>query len=252
MNNSISRRCNLIPKALICLSILSLLTGCNADKSGLLQRMFDMEERSKVGATPRTEEDLKKGIDRYYAVVQKTVEANAKVGTYWRILASVYMEKLMFGEAYDAALKALHYYPENSSLYYIAGMSAAYLSRVASAQINGGSASREAWLKTSEASYLTALKLNDTGTNSMYGLAILYVFEFEQPAQAIPYLERFLAINTKNSDAMFLYARTLYSVERFQDAVDAYDRIIKVDPSKAKRDQAQANKKKILDQMYAP
>jgi len=237
----------LILAALLCLSLFS---GCGGDKKDLLKRMFDPEERGKAGATPWTEEDLKKGIDQYYAVAVKTAEANAKVGTYWRILANVYLDKLMFGEAYDAALKALRYYPDNSSLYYITGMCAAYLARVASADINAGSASREAWLKTSEASYLTALKLNDTGTNSMYGLAVLYVFEFDRPDQAIPYLERFLAINTKNSNAMFLYARTLYSVERFQEAVDAYDRIIKADPSKEKRKQAEANKKQILDQMY--
>ncbi len=250
MKNSSFFRRRTILTAFVCLSVISLFTGCQGEKKNWLKRMLDIDERSKVGATPRTIEDLKKGIDEYYAVVQKTVEANAKVGTYWRILATVYLDKLMFGEAYDAALKALHYYPENSSLYHITGMCAAYLSRVASADINAGPASREAWLKTSEASYLTAIKLNESGTNSMYGLAVLYVFEFDRPDQAIPYLERFLAINTKNSDAMFLYARTLYSVERFQDAVDAYDRIIKVNPSKDKRKQAEENKKKILDLMY--
>jgi len=47
-----------------------------------------------------------------------------------------------------------------------------------------------------------------------------------------------------------VYARSLYGAGRMQDAVDAYDRIIAGSRIEEKRDQAAANKKQILDELY--
>ncbi|MGD9938449.1 MAG: tetratricopeptide repeat protein [Clostridia bacterium] len=233
-----------------CLMGLLLLGSCAKKDDSLLSSMFDIEARSMKGAPPSTVEELRAAIAQYGEEVEKTVAAHEQVGNYWRLLAVKYMERGLFGEAYEAALKALNFYPTNSGLYYVAGLSAAFLSRTALAEYGGGQTTREGWLKASEGAYKESIRLDERNTRSLYGLAVVYSFELEDHEAAIPLLERMLGIDTMNMDALFLYARSLYGAGRMQDAVDVYDRIIAGSKIEERRDQAAANKKQILDELY--
>lgn len=234
----------------VLLGAFVLLAGCDSESRNLLRRIFDREEQMRIGSSPTTIEELKQAIAISDAEVQRTVAANEKVGTYWRLLANRYLERNLFRDAYDAAIKALYYYPSNSGLYYIAGLSAAYLSRAAEADIRSGAPGRDNWLKVAEAAYLNGLKFNDRAHLNMYALATLYAFELDRPEDALAQLERYMKIIAEDIDAHFLYARTLYVLGRYQDAVDVYDRIMQISRIKDRRDQAAANKKQILEQMY--
>ena len=82
------------------------------------------------------------------------------------------------------------------------------------------------------------------------GLASLYAFEYEDHASAVPLLEDFLSIDTKNVEALSLYARSLYGAGRSQDAVDAYDNVIKATTLEDVKKQANENKQAILKELY--
>lgn len=236
--------------AAVCLTGLVLLGSCAGKDDSLLATMFDIEARSMKGAPPSSVEELRAAIAQYGAEVEKTVAAHERVAGYWRLLAVKYMERGLFGEAYDAALKALRFYPTNSGLYYVAGLSAAFLSRVAVAEYGGGKGTRDGWLQAAEGAYKESIRLDERNTRSLYGLAVVYAFEMENHEAAIPLLERMLGIDTMNMDALFLYARSLYGAGRMQEAIDVYDRIIAGSKIEERRDQAAANKKQILDELY--
>jgi len=185
------------------------------------------------------------------SAVNATVAANDQLASYWRLLSHRYIEAAMYGEAYDAALKALHFYPDNSGLYNIAGMSAAWLAKVADVDARQVQPSAAGLLAAAERAFLTAIELDDRATRSMYALAVLYSFELDRPEEALVWLERYMTIITENIDALFLYARTLYVLGRPEEAITVYDRIIDLTRVDEKRDQARTNKQQILDELYA-
>ncbi|MBN2874824.1 MAG: tetratricopeptide repeat protein [Spirochaetales bacterium] len=238
-----------IVTVLVVLGMLGALSSCGNDDS-LLSRMFDLEERAAKNAPPSTVEELKDGIARYGKDVEQTVAAMEKVAMYWRLLAVRYMEQGLFGDAYDAGMKALRHYPQSAGLYYIVGLSAAYLSRMATSDVSGTAITSQAWLSAAEGAYLQALKVEPGHSKSLYGLAVLYTFELEDHEAAIPPIERFLEKEPRNVDALFVYARALYGAGRLQDAADAYDRVINTTTIDEKKKQAVDNKKRILDELY--
>ncbi|HPM71864.1 MAG TPA: tetratricopeptide repeat protein [Spirochaetales bacterium] len=235
---------------ILALAAVATLSSCGGDDATFIERMFDLESRSSKGAPPSTIEELKEGIRRYGDEVEKTAAAMEKVGTYWRMLAVRYLDKGLYGDAYDAATKALRHYPDSSGIYYVAGMSAAFLSKTAAAQPGGGAASRAEWLAAAVGAYRRSIEIEPRNTKALYGLAVLYTFELEDHESAIGPLEALLGIETKNVDAMFVYARALYGSGRFQEASDVYDRIISTTRVDEKRKQAADNKKRVLDELY--
>ena len=79
---------------------------------------------------------------------------------------------------------------------------------------------------------------------------MLYVFELNQPENAVPYLEKLLTIDTKHIDAMFVLARAHYENFDFDKAVDLYDKIISITKSPERKAEAEANKKQVLGAAY--
>ena len=69
--------------------------------------------------------------------------------------------------------------------------------------------------------------------------------------KAVPYLERFLEVQTKDTNAMFVLARAYYTMYEFDKACALYDRIIEINPNPEKTAEAQANKKIVLDAQYS-
>ena len=177
--------------------------------------------------------------------------AEQQTGIWWKILGSRYLDEGMYGDALAAFEKAIMYYPANPNLYYYVGLCAGYM---ADASLDYGAtgdlSKRENYLKLAESAYSRAIELNPTYTRALYGLAVLYVFELDESAKAIPLLEKFLTIETKDTDAMFVLARAYYVNYEFQLAIDMYDRIIATTTSDETRAEAEANKKIVMDIMY--
>ncbi|OHD25234.1 MAG: hypothetical protein A2Y38_08980 [Spirochaetes bacterium GWB1_59_5] len=235
---------------ILIIAVTTTLSSCGNEDKNFLELMFDIDARASKNAPPSSVEEIKGAIAKYGDEVEKTAVAMEKVGNYWRLLAVKYLEKGLYGDAYDAALKALRHYPEASGLYYVAGLSSAFLSKTASAEVGGGVQSRAAWLLAAENSYKRSLEIDPKNTKSLYGLAVLYSFELDNHEAALPHIEKYLSIDTKNVDAMFVKARALYGAGRLQESVDAYDLIIETTVIDEKKKMAADNKKVILDELY--
>lgn len=236
---------------ILALAVPLAVGSCSGrDDKNFLERIFDLESRASKNAPPSSVEELKAAIAEYRGEVEKTLAAMEREGNFWRLLAVRLMERGLHGEAYDAALKALRFDPQNSGLYYVAGISAAFLSKTASVEPGGGAATREAWLRAAEGAYLRSLEFNERNTRTLYALAVLYSFELEDYDAAVSAVERFLAINTRDADGFLLLGRSLYGAGRAEEAIAAFDRVIEFSAVEEKRRQAAENKKRILDELY--
>jgi tetratricopeptide (TPR) repeat protein len=206
-----------------------------------------MEQEGYEGQEPTEEriQELKDAIAEYQQQVERQVEAAGRIGIYYKMLANEYVDREMYGKALESLSEAIYYYPDNPVLHYLAGVSAAHLgASMPSAE------QAEEYLMQAERSYRRALELDETYVDALYGLAILYAFELEQPGEALPLLERLLQYERRNVDAMFLLARVYAAVGRIEDAVEMYDRIIDTTQIPARKERARENKQQLLGGSY--
>ena len=240
-------------KSRICLaclfSVLFLLSGCSLDSKQILaKRIKHMQESS---GNPVTIEEIKDAINKYDAEAAEVQRKNAKIGLWYKILGTRYIDKKMYGEALQCFEKSLEFYPDNANLYYYVGVCAGYMSHAAlDFSAKGNSEKKQNYLALAESAYLRALQIDDRLTTALYGIGILYIFELDESEKAIPYLERYLDIDTRSIDGMFVLARAYYSNYEFDKAVALYDKIIATTKSADKKASAEANKKRALDASY--
>ncbi|MDR0300822.1 MAG: tetratricopeptide repeat protein [Treponema sp.] len=183
-------------------------------------------ELSPKGGPPESIEGLRQAIALYEDQIERNVREGAQTGAYWKILAVRLSDKGLHNEALEALERAIYFTPEDASLFNLTGVSAGIVAK----SVVGFSASaekeREHYYKLSENSYKRALELDVTYAKPMYGLAILYVFELDRPAEAITYLERYLSMNTSDFHAMFILARAHAVTGSYTQAIETYERII--------------------------
>lgn len=230
--------------------ILTLVLSCGQQEKNLLERLFDLESRSKQGASPSRIDELQAAIKESQAQVEKVIAENEKLSSFWRLLTVRYAESGMFGQAFESAKKALMFSPNDAGLYYLLGVAAGNMAKTAITETANPEGARARWLSLSESAYREALKLDPKNYRSMYGIAVLYVFELDNPEAALPYLEDYLAVQQKDVDGYFLYGRALYASGRLQDAVTAYANAAKYSSVKEKRQLAEQYQKTILEELY--
>ena len=229
------------------LTCLFLFSSCGVSNKRIL-RMQKMEEG--VGS-PTTIEELKTAIEKYDARIADLQLSQSQVGIWYKILGTRYLDNKMYGEALKAFQSALQYYPDNQNLYYYVGICAGYMSHTAlDYNATGNMEQKYNYLKLAETAYLRAIEIEPRYSRALYALSVLYVYELDEPAKSIPYLERVLDIEKKHTDAMFVLARAYYSTYEFDKAVEMYDKIISVTTSDKKKADAEANKKIVLDASY--
>jgi len=235
------------PVIIACVSALAVaaLAGCARRAAGWLEPLAALEP----GGTPTNAaiEDLKRGIERYQAEVDRKVDAAQNLGVYWKMLALKYVDNGMYGLALDALDHAVAVYPENPILFQYVGVSAA---RAAKGLVTDAAEQARLFAR-SEAAYRRAIFLDPTYVNALYGLAVLLALELGRPAEAEPLLETALKREPKNLDALFLLGRIAYGDGRFEDAVEAYDRILATRPPERLRDQAEQNVRQAKEALYA-
>lgn len=229
------------------LTCLFLFSSCGVSNKRII-RMQKMEEG--VGS-PTTIEELKTAIEKYDARIADLQLSQTQVGIWYKILGTRYLDNKMYGEALKAFQSALQYYPDNQNLYYYVGICAGYMSHTAlDYNATGNMEQKYNYLKLAETAYLRAIEIEPRYSRALYALSVLYVYELDEPAKSIPYLERVLDIEKKHTDAMFILARAYYSTYEFDKAVEMYDKIISVTTSDKKKADAEANKKIVLDASY--
>jgi tetratricopeptide (TPR) repeat protein len=218
------------------------------ERSGFALRVAEM---GPGGSPPETIEGLKKAIAIYEDRIEAVVNDAGKAGIYWKLLATRYMDKGMYGEALEALEKAISYFPEDASLFYRVGISASVVAKsTLDFKATGRNAERDRLLATAVDAHLRAIALEKTYSRPLYALGVLYVFELGREQDAIPLLTRYLELESKDVDAMFVLARAHYVLGEYQKAVDLYDRILSTTKDDAKQREAETNKKTALDALY--
>ncbi len=231
-------------------AVLSLLfSGCNYSNKSLLEKRIQKME--KYSGNPGNIEQIKAGIAQYDEEAEELVEKNAKIGIWYKILGTRYLDKKMYGEALKAFQSAVEMYPDNPNLYYYVGLCAGYVSHSALDFEGRGATEKKAnYLKLSEEAFKQAVQIDGRYANALYALGVLYAFDLDNGPAAVEYLERFVEIETKNTDGMMVLARAYYMSYEFDKAADMYDRIISITKSAGRKAEAEANKKVVLDASY--
>jgi tetratricopeptide (TPR) repeat protein len=212
-------------------------------------------ELSPRGGIPATVEGLRQAIAIYEEAVEEHVRDAAQTGTYWKILAVRLADRGMHLDALDALDQAIRYNGEDPTIFYLTGVSAAIVAKNAlgfpleALPQAGIQAERNHYFAMAERAYLRALELDRDYAKPLYGLGILYIFELDRPAEAVPHLEKYLELMSRDLDAMFALARAYYMIDDYEKAVDLYDRIMVSTKDTVQQTEARNNRDFILDQM---
>ncbi len=231
---------------LLCTLCILLISSCGPSAKSV--KRYQLLERG--GKNPSTENELKDAIAKYEEDVLKVMLANEQIGIWHKLLATRYIEKQMYNEALESLQKAIEYFPTNQNLYYHTGISAGHMAKSSLDFFGENSSKRQEYLTLAEQAYKRAIELQSDYTNAMYGLAVLYVFELEKPADAIPLLENLLDIEPKNNEAKFMLARAYYMNYDFANAVSVYEDIIATATNEQVRYDAEVNKEIALEALY--
>jgi cytochrome c-type biogenesis protein CcmH/NrfG len=235
------------PLSIACASalVLASLAGCRRSGAGWIEPLKTLEP----GGLPTNAaiEELKKGIDRYQAEVDRKVSAAQNLGVYWKMLALKYVDNGMYGLALHALDEAAAVYPENPILFQYMGVSAA---RAAKGLVADAAEQAQLYAR-SEAAYRRAIFLEPDYVNALYGLAVLLALELDRVEEAKPLLAAVLEREPKNLDALFLLGSIAYADGRYEDAVDFFDRILATRPPEAIRTQAERNRQQAKGALYA-
>jgi tetratricopeptide (TPR) repeat protein len=210
-------------------------------------------ELSPRGGPPETIEGLRAAIAAYEDQIERNVREGAQAGVYWKILATRLADRKMHKDALDALERAISYNAEDPTLFYLTGLSAAIMA-ASSRDFPGGSAppgaEQDTYFALAESAYLRAINLDPAYARPRYGLGILYVFELDRPAEAIPHLTRYLELMSSDFDAMFALARAYYVTGNNAAALELYDRILSRTKDQSRKAEAQRNKEIVLGQSY--
>ena len=233
-------------------AIMSMTLLSCGDTYKSVKRMQEMEEGV---SSPTSKEELKEAIEKYDRRAIDLATTQAQEGIWWKILGTRYLDEEMYGQAYECFQKAVSYYPNNANLYFYLAVCAGYIANsTIDWNVEAQGTTQEIklrYLRVSEESYKQALSIDPKYYRAMYGIGVLYVFALEESDKAIPYLENFLSVQTKDSDGMFVLARAYYDTMQYEKAIAVYDRIIELKPSAQKITDAEANKKIITDVLYS-
>jgi tetratricopeptide (TPR) repeat protein len=217
-------------------------------RNDLATRILEVGARSEV--TPSSIEELRIAIAAYEKQIEEHVKDAAQTGVYWKILATRLQDKGLHIEALDALERALHYYPQDEALHYQTGISAGFAAKDSQNFSGNVEALRSQYYALSESGFLRAIELDDRYLRPRYSIAVLYIFELDRPADAIPHLLKYLEISTKDADAMFLLARAYYMTGNEDESLKYYERIIGITKDPKKRAEAENNRRIIMGQMY--
>jgi tetratricopeptide (TPR) repeat protein len=237
-------------------ALCACLGGCKRNVA--FERFMRPRSTQATDKSSLSIDQLKDAIAEYSTVAERKkyataaelgLDASSNLGAYRIYLADRYIEKKMFKDAYDVLVLASKSYPADARIYLKAGVSAAYVAKAAEIKGRAGLAERDSWLDISESCYKRALSIDPRSTQALYGLAVLYAFEMDRPADAIGHLSTLLGIETKNVDAMLLIARCYAELGKAEEAADWYETAARTTVVPEKRAAAEANRAQVLAEL---
>lgn len=227
---------------------LSIIMSSCGPNTAVVRRMQALEEGVD---SPTTIEELNEAIGKYQHRIEDVLNADIRIGIWYKILATRYLDNKMYGKALENFRTAIEYYPTNQNLYYYVGVCAGYMAKGAlDYELTGTNREQVRYYDLAEGAYKRAIELEPRYVRALYGLSVLYVFELGRPQDAIVYLEKIMEIEKRNIDAMFMYARALYETGEFDTSIEIYDRIMEETRDAATKARAEENKAFVLGQAY--
>lgn len=226
---------------IITLLLIFILGSCNKVTS--IRRLQELEEGV---SNPNTEAELKDAIRKYEKRVDDIIIAEERIGIWYKILGSRYMDQKMYKKALKAFQSALEYYPENPNLFYQAGLAASLTAKNSlDFELTGTDIEKKRYFALAVSAYTRALEIDPKHSKAVYALSVLYIFELNRPAEAIPILEKITEWEKKPIDHLFLLGAAYYMTGENEKAIAVYERIIEVSSSAEKKAKAESNIREI-------
>ena len=226
---------------IITLLLILILGSCNKVTS--IRRLQELEEGV---SNPNTEAELKDAIRKYEKRVDDIIIAEERVGIWYKILGSRYMDQKMYKKALKAFQSALEYYPENQNLFYQAGLAASLTAKNSlDFELTGTDIEKKRYFALAVSAYTRALEIDPKHAKAVYALSVLYIFELNRPAEAIPILEKITEWEKKPIDHLFLLGAAYYMTGENEKAIAVYERIIEISSSAEKKAKAESNIREI-------
>lgn len=223
-------------KVLFLCLLLVFFSSCGNRE--FIQRMQEYEEGV---SNPTTEAELQDAIKKYLRRIDDIIIANERIGVWYKMLGSRYLDKKMYKNALECFQKAIEIYPENQNLYYKVGVCAALMSKGAiDFEVRGDDKERK-YLELAKKAYSRAIELDPTYSKAIYALSVLYIFELAEPDRAIPLLEKEIEGKMKPLDELFLLGQAYALTNNNEKAIEKYKRIIELSGSEEQRNKAKEN-----------
>ncbi len=225
-------------KIILTLVLFSVLFfSCN--KSNAMLRLQELEEGVH---NPLSEAELKEAINKYEKRVNDIMIAEGRVGIWYKMLGTRYMDKKMYRKALKSFQSALEYYPENQNLFYKVGLSASLVAKNSlDFDATGQDIQKKRYYDLAVSAYERAIEIDPKYSRAIYALSVLYIFELNRPADAVPLLESVVEREQKPLKHMFLLARAYYMLGESNVAIEMYEKIIAISGSEEQRKEAQRN-----------
>ena len=226
---------------IITLLLIFILGSCNKVTS--IRRLQELEEGV---SNPNTEAELKDAIRKYERRVDDIIIAEGRIGIWYKILGSRYMDQKMYKKALKAFQSALEYYPENPNLFYQTGLAASLTAKNSlDFELTGTDIEKKRYFDLAASAYNRALEIDPKHSKAVYALSVLYIFELNRPAEAIPILEKIAEWEKKPIDHLFLLGAAYYMTGENEKAIAVYEHIIEISSSAEKKAKAESNIREI-------
>ena len=229
-----------------------VLLAYNYEKSkvraDLAKRIAELTPRGS--GLPEGIEGLRQAITLYETQIEQNVKEGAQTGVYWKILGIRLADKKMHRDAIDAFERAIQFNAEDPVLFYLVGESASIVAADSLPFSAGSIADRDHYTTLAESAYKRAIQLDADYARPLLGIGILYTFDLDRAADAIPYMERYMELFRNDIKGMFVLARAYYMTENYNLANDMYDRILSRSKDPSVRQEAMKNKEIVRDLMY--
>lgn len=234
-------------KKIIFLFIVSILFfSCNKEEKAFFANINEMDEGHFTPEEMKNRErELKDAIRENKDILEEKIDAARNLAQYHKMLGKLYFDNKMYllgAQEFDEAIKID---TENPVLHYYAGLCYA---RYAKSLTN--EAEQFTNILVAEKHYLKSIEYDNNFARALYAVSVLYVYELDQPDRAAYYLEHLLQTQKSNYDAMFLLANAYIRLGLQDKAVALYDNIIKTSTNNIYKNQAEENKRQLLDSGY--
>ena len=222
---------------------LAFFSACNYNNR--IKRLQELEEGV---SSPATEAELKEAIKKYERRVDDIIIAEGRIGVWYKMLGSRYMDKKMYKKALECFKAALEYYPENQNIFYQVGLAASLIAKnTLDFELTGTDIEQKRYYALAVSSYKRAIEIEPKYSKAISALSVLYLFELDKPQEAIPLLESVVEREQKPLQHLFLLARAYYMIGENEKAVSAYEKIISLTGSAEQKKEAENNIKLIRE-----